>query len=311
MAPLAVSNGSTLRGEAGAHMDISIEAAAARDPLAQADVRMEAVAGRELRVATWRLDEDSAHPPLVFLNGIGANIEAIGPLAHALPERALIALDMPGTGGSPDPVMPYTLATMSCALAALLKRLEVGPVDLAGLSWGGALAQQFALQHPRSVRRLILAASSAGAVSVPGDLRAARALTDALTGGRRAAMNEVFAALYGPVGEAGARAAAHRHVGQLTAPSARGFWYQAMALMGWTSLPALPFLRAPTLVLAGERDAIVPPANAAILHGAIPHSRLRTIAGGGHLFLFSHPDASVAAIRDFLDTPQDRLCWAA
>ncbi|MEE4212702.1 MAG: hypothetical protein V2I43_25945, partial [Parvularcula sp.] len=64
-------------------------------------VTMEQVGGRTLRVATWRLDEPSEHLPILFFNGIGANIEAVAPLTEAMPERGFIMFDMPGTGESP------------------------------------------------------------------------------------------------------------------------------------------------------------------------------------------------------------------
>ena len=86
-----------------------------------ATVTMEEVAGRTLRVATWRLDQPSEHLPVLFFNGIGANIEAVAPLADELSERPFIMFDMPGVGESPDPVMPYNPFTMSWTAAELLK----------------------------------------------------------------------------------------------------------------------------------------------------------------------------------------------
>ena len=62
---------------------------------------MEVVGGRTLRVARWRWDMESEHLPILFFNGIGANIEAVAPLAEALTERPFIMFDMPGVGGSP------------------------------------------------------------------------------------------------------------------------------------------------------------------------------------------------------------------
>ena len=67
-----------------------------------AHVRLMQVGGRELRVATWRLDMPSDHLPVLFFNGIGANIEAVAPLAEALDDRGFVMFDMPGVGGSPE-----------------------------------------------------------------------------------------------------------------------------------------------------------------------------------------------------------------
>lgn len=77
-----------------------------------------------------------------------------------------------------------------------------------------------------------------------------------------------------------------------------------MCMLGWTSLPALPFLGKETLIMMGEDDQIVPVINGKILNAMIPKSRLVTFAGGGHLFLLTHADESVAAIREFLDAPE-------
>ena len=74
-------------------------------------------------------------------------------------------------------------------------------------------------------------------------------------------------------------------------------------MMGWSSLPALPFMKKETLIMMGEDDQIVPVINGKILKAMIPNSRLQTFAGGGHLFLLTHADESVAAIREFLDAP--------
>ena len=133
-----------------------------------ANVRMMHVGGRELRVATWRLGMPSEHLPVLFFNGIGANIEAVAPLAEALDDRGFVMFDMPGVGGSPEPTVPYNPFTMGWTTARLLDQLGLEQVDVMGVSWGGAMAQHFALQHGSRVRRLILCATTAGMLMVPG-----------------------------------------------------------------------------------------------------------------------------------------------
>ncbi|WP_249172028.1 alpha/beta fold hydrolase [Erythrobacter sp. JK5] len=75
-------------------------------------------------------------------------------------------------------------------------------------------------------------------------------------------------------------------------------------MLGWTSLPALPFMQKETLIMMGDDDQIVLPINGRILASAIPNSRLEMIAGGGHLFLLTHADESIARLREFLDAPE-------
>ncbi len=264
--------------------------------------RMMEAGGRTLRVATWRLDQPSEHPPILFFNGIGANIEAVAPLAERLTERGFVMFDMPGTGESPDPVVPYTPFTMSWTARQILDQLGLGTVDVMGVSWGGAMAQHFALQHPRRTRRLVLVATTAGMIMVPGNFGALSKMTDPRRYVDAKFMNEHFATLYGGLTKnAGAKA---QHIGRLKPPSPRGYVYQLLAMLGWTSLPALPFLNKQTLVMMGEDDAIVPLVNGKMLASLIPNARLEVFAGGGHLFLLTHADESVAMLRDFLDAPE-------
>ena len=264
-----------------------------------ADMRMMTVGGRTLRVATWRLDMATAHPPVLFFNGIGANIEAVAPLAQALDDRGFVMFDMPGVGGSPEPVVPYNPFTMGWTTAQLLDALDLPLVDVMGVSWGGAMAQHFALQHGNRVRKLILCATSAGMLMVPGSPKALSKMADPRRYVDAAFMQKHFTTLYGDgLGKSPDRAA---HMGRLMPPTARGYMYQLIAMLGWTSAPALPFLKKQTLIMMGDEDAIVPLANGKFLHSLIPNSELEVFEGGGHLFLLSHREQSISCIRAFLD----------
>jgi pimeloyl-ACP methyl ester carboxylesterase len=123
---------------------------------------METVDGRVLRVAVWRASAPTHNLPILFFNGIGANIEAMAPMAELLDDRDFITFDMPGIGGSPDPVVPYNAILMSRIAALLLDRFEMPVVDVMGVSWGGAMAQQFALQNSGRTNKLILCATCLG-----------------------------------------------------------------------------------------------------------------------------------------------------
>ncbi len=266
-------------------------------------VTMEQVGGRTLRIAAWRLDMPSDHLPVLFFNGIGANIEAVAPLAAAMPERGFIMFDMPGTGESPDPVVPYNPFIMSWTASQLLARYGLDRVDVMGVSWGGAMAQHFALQHPRMTRRLTLIATTPGILMVPGNPAAFTKMADPRRYVDPDFMAKHFKTLYGGLTASGGTDHKASHISRLKPPSPRGYVYQLMCMMGWTSLPALPFLKKETLIMMGEDDQIVPLANGKILKAMIPNSRLVTFAGGGHLFLLTHADESVAAIHEFLDAP--------
>ena len=269
-----------------------------------ADITIETIGGRELRVARWRTDRPSDHPPILFFNGIGANIEAVAPLGEALEERGFIMFDMPGVGGSPDPVMPYNPFTMCWLTAQLLDRFGIGEVDVMGVSWGGAMAQHFALQHGDRVRRVILCATTAGMLMVPGKLSALSKMVDPRRYIDPNFMNEHFATLYG--GAAKKSSSKQDHIGRVTPPSTRGYLYQLLAMIGWTSAPALPFLSKPTLIMMGGDDNIVVPINGKFLNKLIPNSQLVEFEDGGHLFLLTHSDESIAEIRAFLDSPEQQ-----
>jgi pimeloyl-ACP methyl ester carboxylesterase len=109
----------------------------------------------------------------------------------------------------------------------------------------------------------------------------------------------------------GIDAGASGHIERMKPPSTRGYLYQLMAMVGWTSAPFLPFVSAPTLVMMGDKDNIVPLINGKFLKNLLPHARLEIIKGGGHLFLVAHAAECAAMIRGFLDEPGEALRAAA
>lgn len=256
------------------------------------------VAGRRLRVGEWHAGRTAtgAPAPLVLLAGIGMNLELLEPLAALLDDRRVIAFDMPGIGGSPDPVFPYTIPQMALTLSALLDRLDVAQADIVGISWGGAVAQQFAFQHRARTRRLALAATSAGATMVPGNPAWVGPMLDPLEYSVEKALRRNLALLYNGGGSGRVSLNAAR------APSPLGWTCQLAAFGAWSSAAFLPLLTMPVLIMADSDDQLVPPANAQFLHNAIPGSRLELTEGGGHLFMLSQPEHFVNRLRAFLDS---------
>lgn len=115
----------------------------------------------------------SSHlPPLLICNGIGANLELVLPFVNALPaDLEVIAFDVPGVGGSSTPLLPYRFGGLARLMARMLDYLNYGQVNVIGVSWGGALAQQFAHDFPERCKKLVLAATSAGASWCPANRR--------------------------------------------------------------------------------------------------------------------------------------------
>ena len=260
------------------------------------------VDGQELRIAVWTgLSSDK--PPLLLFNGIGSRIELLAPFVeHLDPEREIIALDIPGTGESPATPFPYRLWMMARLVGRLLEQLKIERVDILGVSWGGTLAQQFALQNPRRCRRLVLAATATGGMLVPGDLSVLAKMTTPRRFKDPNFMKENLGALYGGLARTDPELLAE--FARLSrSPSRRGYLYQQMALAGWVSAPLLPLLRQPTLILAGNDDPLVPMVNARIMARLIPHSTLVEL-DDGHLFLFTKARESAASVDRFLDSSE-------
>ena len=134
--------------------------------------------GHVLRVARRRADGRSTVPLLIF-NGIGANLELLEPFVEALQGIEVIAFDAPGAGTSPSTILPYRYRHLARLADQLMRELGYhGEIDVLGVSWGGGLAQQYAYQYPGRCRRLILAATSAGVLMVPGQFSVLRRLAN-------------------------------------------------------------------------------------------------------------------------------------
>lgn len=211
--------------------------------------------------------------PLLLCNGIGASLELLDPLRRALTSTETIAVDMPGCGGSPATALPRRFGGLARLAASLLDVLGYDRVDVLGVSWGGALAQELALSHPARVRKLVLAATSPGWPSVPSRPSALWAL------------------------------AAQREATLLQPPSVRGYLWQLAAALGWSSVWRLHRIECPTLVLAADDDPIVPVANARLIAWRVPRSSLRVVGSGGHLFLVARAARVAPWIERFLADP--------
>jgi poly(3-hydroxyalkanoate) depolymerase len=262
-----------------------------------------ALPGRVLQVAVR--GGDSRWPPLLLCNGIGARLELLQPFVDVLdPQRAVIRFDLPGIGGSPQPVVPYHLWTSAPLLSDLLDQLGYQQADVLGISWGGGLAQQFALRYPARVRRLVLVATGTGALMVPGHPRVLRHMLTPRRHRDPGYAASVAGEIYGgSLRDNPSRVREVLHNDASPGPG-KGYYYQLLAAAGWTSLPMLPLLRTPTLILAGDDDPLTPVANARIMHRLIPRSELH-VYHGGHLDLITHPKPMATLVETFLNNPAE------
>jgi poly(3-hydroxyalkanoate) depolymerase len=272
---------------------------------ARSEVRSIGVAGRQLRVAVRR--GDGTRVPLLLFNGIGASLDLLQPFVDALsPSLEVIRFDVPGVGGSPLPAVPYRFGGLCRLTAGMLDTLGYdGAVDVLGISWGGGVAQHFAFAQRPRCRRLVLVATATGAIMVPARpdvlvrMATPRRYLDPGYLRRMAPM------LYGGSArsEPGRVSALMHDDSRVGSP--RGYLYQLCAGAGWTSLPFLPLLRQPTLILAGDDDPLIPLANARLLRLLIPNSRLH-IYNGGHLSLVTEASELAPVVDEFLAAADPR-----
>lgn len=257
------------------------------------------VRGRRLRVSVRQ--GDRSRPPLLLCNGIGASLELLQPFVDALdPSVEVIRFDMPGIGGSPLPVMPYHMTTLAPLLSGLLGKLGHDQVDVLGISWGGGLAQQFAAQCRNRVRRLVLVATGTGSLMVPARLNVLAKLATPRRYRDPEYARRIAGEIYGgSIRTHPERAQQLLHAHSRVGPQ-RGYYYQLLAGSWWTSLPMLPFVRQPTLLLAGDDDPIIPLVNARIMQWLLPDSRLH-VYRGGHLALLTEPDELAPVVQRFLE----------
>jgi poly(3-hydroxyalkanoate) depolymerase len=246
----------------------------------------------------YQLHRGSGTGVLLLFNGIGASMELLQPFIDELPETTVVTYDAPGAGGSPPPKYPWRPRHHAELAEILLDQLGFGQVAVMGISWGGMLAQQFARQYPLRCRRLILAATSPGHLMVPGRLSVVLRMSNPL----RYLMPDYMASIAGEIYGGSLRTNkrhARQHASRMKPPSVLGYYYQVLALVGWTSLPWLHKLQQPTLVLAGDDDPVIPLINARVLAARIPHARLRVV-DCGHLFILTRAKVLAPEIQEFL-----------
>jgi pimeloyl-ACP methyl ester carboxylesterase len=211
--------------------------------------------------------------PVLLLNGLSRPMESWTGFAGALRGRTVITLDGPGVGASETPVVPYSMPMLSDVAARVLDAVGIERADVVGFSHGGAVAQQLAVGHPARVNRLVLLSTSCGVGAVPGRGRDATRI------------------LLAP-----------SRTTPWPRPDPLGLLWQVAAISTWSSIPVLGCIDAPTLVICGDHDTAVPPANSRLLAARIRDARLVMIRAG-HDLQKPGPAAIVAQlVEQFLES---------
>ena len=239
-------------------------------------------------------------PPLLLVNGIGASLELLQPFVDALdPAVEVIRFDPPGVGGSPLPGLPYRFTGLCRLLAHLLSALGHDEADVLGISWGGGVAQHFALSQRHRCRRLVLVSTATGSLMVPARPRVLARMVTPRRYLDRQYLREAAPHLYGGSARSQPDQISELMNAENRVGPALGYVYQLVAGAGWTSLPFLPLIRQPALILSGDDDPLIPPANARLMHSLIPRSQLH-VYHGGHLSLVTEAAELAPVIGRFL-----------
>lgn len=245
-------------------------------------------------------------PPLLLISGFGSNATVYWANIPRLSERfRVIAMDPRGSGRSDVTPGPYTMPLLADDCVAVLDACGVRAAHVLGTSMGGMIAQHLALEHPNRVRGLVLACTTPGGMHhvLPPPEHLAVFIAAAEIADAAAAVRATY-----PLHYSDAYAAAHdaeivarsRASEQLrSTPTGRAA--QLAAVQAHDTFDLLPAVTAPTLVVHGERDGIVPVANGRMIAARIPGAGLRTWPDGRHLFFVEFADELNEAIISFLE----------
>jgi pimeloyl-ACP methyl ester carboxylesterase len=247
--------------------------------------------------------ETGSGPPVVLLHAF--------PLSSAMwleqrndlsADFRVITPDLRGFGGSQLGWDEPSLDHMADDVAGVLDRLSLDDVILGGLSMGGYVAMSFLRRHPGRVRALLLADTKAGADPEPArDKRERIAATLVEEDSTRVLVEEVLPTLVGkttlrehPLVQGRVRALLE------SAPPAAAAWAQRAMAARPDSVDILRTVDVPALVVVGEEDELAPPADAEVMAEALPHGRLVTLPGAGHLSAMETPEAFSRSVRELL-----------
>jgi pimeloyl-ACP methyl ester carboxylesterase len=241
-------------------------------------------------------------PDVLLLGGLGDTVESWQFQLDGLADRyRLIAFDNRGAGRTPLSDEPLSARVMADDAAAVLGALDVASAHVAGFSMGSAIAQELALRHPELVRSLVLTSTYARPDALfHSQLRFWRWLAEAAPS-ERAFFEAFFTWVYTP------RAHEDGTVDQIIAEAmafphkqpAEAFQAQVDAIISHDTADRLGQIAAPSLVLAGEFDTILPPRMSRSVAEAIPCARFEVMPEEAHQPFQEVPDEFNARVDTF------------
>jgi poly(3-hydroxyalkanoate) depolymerase len=254
----------------------------------------------------WRgmhvhVQERGKGQPLLLINGLGGSTDMWSHFAEHFPDRRILLFDAPGTGRSSTPTRPMAISMLSDLAASVLDNRDVDTADVLGYSYGGAIAQQMAYDHPERIRRLVLAATNCGVGAVLGSAQAMFVLASPFRFYSETYFRRNAAALYGGLTARDERVRDRMMASRsLFPPSPVGYSLQILGGVSWTSRHFLHEIETETLVISGDDDPLIPLCNAEYLARRIPQARLEIVESAGHLFLCDDAEHIGRRIRRFI-----------
>jgi pimeloyl-ACP methyl ester carboxylesterase len=235
-------------------------------------------------------------PPVLLLHGLGScAADWVWQTAALEPAYRVVALDLPGHGASPLPAAGVTIERMADDVAAVAARVSDAPAHVVGLSLGACVALRLALQAPARVRSLTLVNPFACVrLRGPGDVARLATRLALLAAAPMPMLAAHVARRLFPWPEQ--RALYDAAVASLAATPRRGYAASMRALARFDVRGQLAAIRRPTLVVAGDRDLIVPLGPKLALAAAVPGARVEIVPGSGHATPYDQP----AAFNDIL-----------
>jgi 3-oxoadipate enol-lactonase len=250
----------------------------------------------------WWDETGAGEPPLLLIQGLGYTADMWHRILPGLAaDRRVVVFDNRGVGRSSVPGQPWTVEQMADDAIAVLDAAGGAAAHVFGVSMGGLIAQEVALRHPDRVRSLVLGCTHPGGREAARmDPDAAAMLMDREPKSAREAIEASLPFLYAPTtgpGEIEADVEA-----RLRFPlRGKAYWGQLDAMRQHRgTYDRLADVRVPTLVLHGDADRLVQPANATLLAEAIPDAKLVWIPGASHVFWTDQPEHTISEVNAFL-----------